>query len=378
MIMQGDYNKSLTRSAKYSIFIFILFCRIISFGQNNGSLDKTESSTENALSKAQVEFDKGHYLSIRPILDKQFDFFVKREKVDAFQLMGRTHIELDEADSARKSIFKILELDPLYTPPDDVVQEDFIRYYKEIDVRPLFTFSFQAGVNTVFIQEQDFSPIFQGEDYDEKATGKTGWQMALLANYFVSKKVSIESGLGYNIYNYSKSYQFAEQFSTFFEETLNYFSIPLKVKWHEQFNNSPVSFSLFTGPDFWFLNNSASSIALKDQDNVVNNENIIFNKNAYQNSSYLQDIDLEKVREKVLPAWVFGVGFAWIQKRSELAIQFEYVHSFKNVNKTEGLTLPEDDLGFYYYHSDSGFKINPLKFSLSYTYRIKYHLKQND
>lgn len=364
----------IKRKSLYLMFLFILCAVFSSYGKSAISSDTT-TSAENALELAKSEFDKGHYLKVYPAVNKQIEFFNKQEKIEAYQLLARTLIELDEADSARQYIHSIIKQDPLYTPSEDIVQQDYIQYFNSFTTRPQVSVTAGLGLNKSKVINEEMNNTYQGTAYDEKTSGNTGEQYFILFDFYFSKRVSIQTGVVYSIYNYSKNYFIENSYTSSYLEKLQYFEVPILARYRIPINKDRFFVSIKAGPNISFLDRATSDIEISDATKSVIDENTIYNKNAYNENSFISGVESSYNRVKELVDLLGGVEFGYKNNRSVYGLEFNYILSFSNTTKNSSFLPANQDQSFYYYHSDNQFKINKLKFSFFYRYIFNYRTR---
>ncbi|GEM_PF-3382363 len=332
--------------------------------------DTVSFTKENSLELAENAFDNGQYPEVNGYLKNYYKTFNKNEKIRADQLYARLMIELDNADSASQYIYRIIKLDPLYSPPEDRVQHDFLKQYKEFKVRPQFSVSFGLGMNRGYVSNTAIHAIYQGDKYQEKTSSRTGNQFFFLVDTYFSKQLSLQTGISFARYQYQKTYTFESEFASLYSEELNYFEVPVLINFQVFRSESGLFGNVKGGVNISFLDEAMSDIELTDLENSVENENIIFNK-----STFLTGVSMEDSRRKVIPDLFAGIEFGYGKKRSSVGLGFDFLLALTRTTKENDLLVADEDLTFYHYHNDNQFKINKLRLSLFYRYVFNYRIR---
>jgi hypothetical protein len=126
---------------KYFFFIVLfLISSIRTYAQ--------EEICTNVLQQAQEEFIAGRFYSIPSLLKSCIDKgFTKEQKRDAYLLLTRAYLYIDDPIGAENAYLQLLAIDPEYiaSVPKDPVELVFLS--QRFTTRPIFTLHAKAGMN---------------------------------------------------------------------------------------------------------------------------------------------------------------------------------------------------------------------------------------
>ncbi len=200
-------------------------------------LQAQELSCSEVLVKARESFDAGHLYgipsTIKPCLDNGFD---KSQKIQAYFLLARTYLLIDDPISAEDSYLKLLRLDPEYKINADLDPVDIVYLSNKFTTTPIFVLFAKAGFN--------FSTANAIQNYgtdntslsNEVYKSEVGFQAGVGGELNISDNLSL--GLEFNFLRNSYSYSntFFNNDSQSFEENQTYISVPVFLKYRVRVN----------------------------------------------------------------------------------------------------------------------------------------------
>ncbi|MDH5366084.1 MAG: PorT family protein, partial [Cyclobacteriaceae bacterium] len=231
----------------YGCTILCLALQVQSMGQ--GACTET-------LDQAQDEFEEGHLYIIPSILkDCLAKGFTKQERIQAYWLLTRTYLVIDDPISAENSYLELLKLDPEYNIDEENDPIEIVYLSKKYKTTPIFEFTFfKAGVNyskPLIIQEYSL-PNTQ-ENYS------SGWryQMGPAAAFNINDDFSLNMEVLFSLKSYSSfSLLFPDDSlknvdELHFNEKQAWIDIPLYVRYEKTYGKwSPY---VYGGYSFNFL-----------------------------------------------------------------------------------------------------------------------------
>ncbi|MGC4021638.1 MAG: hypothetical protein QM734_06700 [Cyclobacteriaceae bacterium] len=149
-----------------------------------------QTDCERTLSQATAEFDAGRFYGLpallKPCLDNGFS---KEQKVRAYLLLTQAYLIIDDPIAAENSYLQLLTADPEFVanPKRDPVDVYYLS--KKFTTTPVFTPSFQTGINTSFVRTiYSLNTSSSNKDLTTTNTLKVGFQVggALDWNLFQS------------------------------------------------------------------------------------------------------------------------------------------------------------------------------------------------
>lgn len=222
------------------------------------------STCSEVLVDARSSFEAGHLYSIpamlKPCLDNGFD---KGQKIQAYWLLARTYLLIDDPISAEDSYLKLLRLDPEYNIDEDLDPIDLVYLSNKFTTTPIFVLFAKVGTNFISPQVIHNFGMDNTQLLNEEYTSLTGFHVSAGGEYNASDKFSfgLEFMFSQSRYNYSNTF-FNNDFQTL-DEQLTFFNIPVYVKYRLKFNK--IRPYLYAGYSSDFLLSSTGSAELLDR-----------------------------------------------------------------------------------------------------------------
>jgi hypothetical protein len=153
---------------------------------------------EQTLNHASAEFDAGRFYSLPSILKPCIDNgFSKEQKVRAYLLLTQSYLILNDPIAAENSYLQLLTADPEYVA--NPVRDPVDVYYlsKKFTTTPVFTPTFQAGVNatipqTIYVSNPSATTTNSQNGY------KIGYQVGGALDWNINERWSVSLGLAYS------------------------------------------------------------------------------------------------------------------------------------------------------------------------------------
>ncbi|TRX48140.1 PorT family protein [Fulvivirga sp. M361] len=184
------------------------------------------------LNTARQNFTEGHLYGIpallKPCLDNGFN---KTEKIQAYWLLARTYLFIDDPISAEDSYLKLLKLDPEYTvdPENDPVEMIYLS--QKFKTTPVFVLFGKIGINASKASPFQNFGVDNTSASNEAYSYKFGFHIGVGTEWNMSNHFSlgVEFDLVSRKYAYSNTlFEFDEQT---FEEVQRTINIPVFVKY---------------------------------------------------------------------------------------------------------------------------------------------------
>ena len=113
--------------------IAFLLLPLVAKGQN--------SSCQEVLQQARESFDAGNFYEIpaklKPCLDRGFN---RSQRIQAYYLLTRTYLMIDDPISAENSYLELLRLDPEYDIDEDQDPIDIVYLSRKFTTTPIFEY----------------------------------------------------------------------------------------------------------------------------------------------------------------------------------------------------------------------------------------------
>lgn len=115
-------------------------------------VQRTDSDCDQALDKAETEFEAGHFYGIPSTLSGCLSGgkLSKDQLVRAYLILCQSYLILDDPITAGDNYLKLLRADPEFVPNEADHSIDIVYLSKQYTATPIFTPHFRLGINTSF------------------------------------------------------------------------------------------------------------------------------------------------------------------------------------------------------------------------------------
>lgn len=171
----------------------------------------SQANCEKNLNDARSEYANGNLYAIPgKLTDCLSDGFSKTEKIEAYQLLALTYININQLDKARESLIKLLKLKTDYTVTKNVDADELYSLYKKIDTEPIYYLGAGIGINNTFAylkhseDRQTTASRMEDDNYQySSALSITGGIQFI---YPIFKIIHAKAAVSYDInqYNYNQ------------------------------------------------------------------------------------------------------------------------------------------------------------------------------
>jgi len=224
-----------------------------------------ESECYNSLYKANKSYYEGDMNGVINLITPclKNGSYNRNEKAQAYRLLALTYSVINELEKADSNTKKLLETDHSYQKFQDPSDEkEFTRLVNSYEILPKLWIGGKAGFNFAFTtQVKNYAVANTRSLYPIQ----TNYNAGFLAEYYFQKKLS----LGINILHSTLSYQHqlddVAGWKQTFSEDLNYWSIPLYIKYSWIKRRTEPYCQL--GMDLSFLKSTNSNIQAVDNTN---------------------------------------------------------------------------------------------------------------
>ena len=221
-------------------------------------------SCGETLNKARDSFSAGHFYEIpallKPCLDNGFN---KDQKIEAYWLLTRTYLFIDDPISAEDSYLKLLKQDPEYEIDPERDPVDVVYLSKKFKTTPIFILYGKVGSNYSSISVINNYGTDNTSSTMEEYSGKFGFKIGGGAELNLSDHVS----LGTELNLYSRAYKYTNGFfnadSQTFEETQLGFEWPVHFKYRWSIGRSQPYF--YIGGGLNYLVSANATVKLVDR-----------------------------------------------------------------------------------------------------------------
>ncbi len=179
--------------------IVLLFIKQTLFAQAN---------CERNLNEARTDYANGNLYAIAGKLDDCLkNGFSKNEKVEAYQLLALTYININQQDKARETLIKLLKIKTDYQAVKNVDPDELVSLYNSIDTNPIYFIGVYLGANYTLATLNESTDRFtknSGMDiykYIPELSVRAGVQFI----YPLTQSWYASGSLGYDAHRYSYS-----------------------------------------------------------------------------------------------------------------------------------------------------------------------------
>jgi hypothetical protein len=317
------------------VLALILISSCLAYAQND--------DCEITLTKANDEFNSGHFFSVAGILDPCLKSFTTEQKQRAYLLLAQTCLLLDDATGARSSYLSLLKANPEFLTDTALHPIDVIYLSKKFTSTPIFSWLGKAGVNATLPRIiYDINP-FGETGLSKKYKIVAGYQLAFGGDYNFSDKINARLELQFDHNTFESStdnYWLGDKRVVTARQ--NWLSIPLTFVYGD-FRGKYRPYGYF-GYSFHYLLGEHSTVTLKndrpgktepERDNTTitsTNLDSKFSRNNF-NQSVILGGGLK---------WKIGLDFVFMDLRYQLGLK--NITSIKNLYNDSSLE-PTSALG---------------------------------
>jgi len=315
-------------------------------------------SCEATLTKARESFEAGHLYGIpatlKPCLDNGFD---KSQRIQAYLLLTRTYLLIDDPISAEDSYLKLLKLDPEYNIDKDRDPVDIVYLSEKFTTTPIFVLFAKAGGNLAMIDVIHNFGTDNTELSNEDYTNSGGIQLAAGSELNLNDQWSLGIELGVSRSNYIYENSFFNNDQQLLEERLTIGSIPVYLKYRQKFNKfRPFIYIGFSND---FIIDAKANVKLTDRVNAENAEDIA----EFQVTG--PDVNLSKQRNFYNQSILFGIGTNYRIGYNYLSIDIRYSLGLSNIVDVDQ-QYGNSELLYKYGYIDDYKRLNRAFISIGY------------
>ncbi|GAA0894244.1 hypothetical protein GCM10009122_39250 [Fulvivirga kasyanovii] len=235
------------------MFLLCVFGRSV-YGQSCGE----------TLNIARESFNAGHLYEIPSILKPCLDHgFNRDQKIEAYWLLTRTYLFIDDPISAEDSYLKLLRQDPEYIIDPERDPIDVVYLSKKFKTTPIFVLYAKLGSNLTSVDVIHNYGVDNTANSAEDYKGKLGFQFGGGGEVNINDNFSL--GLELNFYQRSYSYSntlFNSDNQTF-QENQTGIDMPVFLKYRWDFVK--IRPYVYAGVGFSYLLSSKGTVKLIDR-----------------------------------------------------------------------------------------------------------------
>jgi hypothetical protein len=310
------------RGYRLIVLASIIISSNFAFAQND--------DCEITLSRANEEFNNGHFFSVAGILDPCLKSFTTEQKQRAYLLLSQTYLLLDDAAGAKNSYLSLLKANPEFLTDTALHPIDVIYLSKKFTSAPIFSWFGKAGANGTMPRViYDINP-FGESGLSKKYKIVPGYQLAIGGDYNFSDKINARLELQFD-------------HNSFFSKTSNFWLADIReVTVRQNWLSLPLTFAYadvkgkyrpygYVGYSFHYLIREKSTI---------NFENIRPGQTESDaDNTTLRSTPLESTfgRNRLNQSVILGGGLKWKMGLDFVFIDLRYQLGLRNITSLDKL-----------------------------------------
>ena len=284
---------------------------------------KAQSCTET-LNTARQNFEEGHLYIIEgllePCLKKGFN---RDQKIEAYYLLTRTYLFIDEPEKAEESYLNLLKLDPEYKPDPETAPIDLVYLSEKFTTTPIFTLHGGIGPNVSTIHVLGNYGVDNTAESRESYKEGVGVQIRLGADLNINSHFSlgIEPTFVTRSYSYKNILFMVDEQN--YTENQALLQLPVVLKYRIEKNKwRPFVYAGFGAE---FLINARAQITYYDKNQDSQTEFPVTGP----------ELNISKIRKRLNSYVLFGVGTNYRIGYNYIYIDARYSGQLRNMVHTD-------------------------------------------
>ncbi|MEP2771798.1 MAG: porin family protein [Fulvivirga sp.] len=319
-------------------------------------LHAQELSCNEVLVKARESFDAGHLYGIpstlKPCIDNGFD---KSQKIQAYYLLARTYLLIDDPISAEDSYLKLLKLDPEYKINEDIDPVDIVYLSNKFTTTPIFVLFAKAGFNFSTANPIQNSGTDNTSTSNEIYKSELGFQVGAGGELNISDNLSLGLELDFIRNSYSYTNTFFNNDRQSFEENLTVLSVPVYLKYRTRVNKFMPFIYVGIANDLILTSNA--SVELIDRVGASNSV-----EDVAEFSVTGPDVNMGEMRKAYNTSVLAGIGSNYRVGYNYFFIDIRYTLGLSNFVDQDN-QYSNEELLYKYAYVDDYKKLNHLSIS---------------
>jgi len=336
----------------------LVFSIFILFLCNQSNLLFAQNGCAATLSEAQDSFEAGHLYAIpatlKPCLDNGFS---TEERKQAYWLLTRTYLIIDDPISAEDSYLKLLKLDPEYIIDEENDPIEVVLLSKKFKTTPIFTWTyFKLGLNTTSAKNINAYTTGNNNANDAKYTGSLGFQLSSELELNINDNWSLNTELVFARRSFSYSNTLFGEDKQSLTESQSWLEMPFFVKYTRQYNKFHPY--IYGGYGLQYLVSATAKPELNNREPAEDG--------TFSALPVIGDlITITNSRTRFTQSAIAGAGVRYRVGYSYLMFEARYTMGLRNLLDQNNQYAKSGDsysneLNFRYGYVDSDFKINSI------------------
>jgi hypothetical protein len=310
------------------------------------------------LSEAQDSFEAGHLYAIpatlKPCLDNGFS---PDERKQAYWLLTRTYLIIDDPISAEDSYLKLLRLDPEYIIDEEKDPIEVVLLSKKFKTTPIFTWTyFKVGLNTTSAEHINTYTTGNNNNNNAKYSGSLGFQMSSELELNVNDNWSLNAEFVFARRSFSYTNTLFGEDHQSLTENQSWLEMPFFIKYSRAYDKFHPY--VYGGYGLQFLLSSTIKPELNNREPAEDGTFSALPVNG-------DPITVTNSRTRFTQSAIAGAGVRYRVGYAYLMFEARYTIGLRNLlDKNNQYPQSGDaysnELTFRYGYVDSDFKINSL------------------
>jgi hypothetical protein len=327
-------------------FVLLGFLPVLAYTQESGSCAEK-------LKNAQSLFVKGQVEQVPSMLSECLKSgFNREESLSAYKLIIQAYLLEDNLEMADSTMLTFLKKNPEYqiSPTD---HSSFVHLFNNFTVKPVVQISVHLGSNVPFLTFINRNSVSSEQVKSNYSVPLVNLYISVEAKFKLGNKTELNFEPGYSQLSFTNTEKILGIGTTSYTESQKRLEFPVSATYSfKTFGKFTLYGRLGAGPAISMGTTATPDFGPAD-----------LNGTGHTGSDIVKDasrisFDLFAQTGAGLKFKTRG-GFIFTELRSNFG--------FFNQTKNAGLSAEEQELGFYYYHTDDDFNINALNFTIGYT-----------
>jgi opacity protein-like surface antigen len=333
---------------KLILLVAIFFLPVLASGQ-------TDTCISN-LKKASTEFDQGNYDFAIAKLNASLNGcnLSNEDRISANKLLILCYLAIDDLESAANTADAIMKADPNFQPDRFKDDPKLSALFSKYQPQPLLVIAVGGGVNLPVIKVDKTYSVIHDDDAENLSSyhTKAGYQLMAKVELRTYRNLWAEAGFRFRQTTYNHTVDSVQGSTVFYDETLNYFEVPLSLKYY--FSKGRLQPYVQASADLSFLTRALSTTSRSTDQDIV---------------------DRTDLRNNFSVGWGGGAGLRYAINSLMIFGNVQYIFFPALVNK-EG-TRYNDDVNLYkYYYIDDDFRMDNIQFNIGIAYVLSYKIEK--
>ncbi len=309
------------------------------------------------LNSARENFAQGRLYGIpallKPCIDNGFN---KNQKIQAYWLLTRTYLYIDDPISAEDSYLKLLKLDPEYKVDQEKDPIEMVYLDQKFTTTPIFVLFVNAGFNVTWASVIHDYGVGNTRLSDQNYQGEVGFQFGAGTEWNISDHWSLgmEINLANRRYTYTNNLFDVDNLA--FSETQLNLDVPIFLKYRVTYDK--IQPFIYFGYAQHILLRSDAEVSLTDRA-TTGDENLT----EFPVTGPRENLD--ELRERLTRSLVGGIGFNYRFGYNYLRFDARYQLGLENIIDINN-QYADEDLLYRYGFVDDDKKLNALAVSIGF------------